>query len=229
MEKFLIFGHVAGGGTVLLLGLLNFLMKKGSNTHRLIGKIYVGAMWWICLSALLLISFYRFSFFLLVISVITFYASFVGIRVLHRKQAGAVRWYDWVVAGATALFGIGLFVYGVYVFFPFSRFSVLGTLSLIFGFFTFRTGWVDLVFFQKGTPTDPKWWLRQHINAISGSYVAAITAFAVQNSAVFIPDQSWRWLAWILPTLIATPLISRMQKKYVGAKAKTQLREAITS
>ena len=116
MEKLLIFSHVFCGVLVLVLGMVNLLNRKGASNHLLIGIIYVSAMWWICLSAALIISFYRFSGFLLVISVLTFYSTFVGVRVLRRKKPGTEQWYDWLVAGLTATFGISLVGYGIYRF-----------------------------------------------------------------------------------------------------------------
>lgn len=108
MDQFFTYSHIICGALVLLLGLINILAKKGTRNHFLIGKIYVGAMWWICISALGIITFYRFNFFLLVIAAITYYTSFVGIRVLKRRVVGSQKWYDWVSAVATALFGFGL-------------------------------------------------------------------------------------------------------------------------
>lgn len=218
MEQLLIYSHILGGSTVLLLGILNFVNRKGGKNHLLIGKIYVGAMWWICLSAFLILSFYRFSFFLLVISVITFYASFVGLRVLRRKKVGSESWYDRAVAALTALFGIGLFGYGIYMFWPFSQFSVIGLLSLIFGYFTFKNGFDDLRFFYRKPTQDQSWWLAQHINAMGGSYIAALTAFAVQNGGIFFADQSYRWLTWVLPTVIFAPVLSIIQRRFMAKR-----------
>ncbi len=221
MEKLLIYSHILSGSTVLLLGILNFVNRKGAKNHLLIGKIYVGAMWWICLSALLILSFYRFSFFLLVISVITFYASFVGLRVLRRKQVGSESWYDRAVAALTSLFGISLFGYGIYVFWPFTQFSVVGLLSLIFGFVTFKNGFDDLRFFYRKPAQDQNWWLSQHIGAMGGSYIAALTAFAVQNGGIFFADQSYRWLTWVLPTMIFAPVLSIIQRRFTSENIQT--------
>jgi uncharacterized membrane protein len=229
MEQFLKYSHILGGSTVLLLGILNFVNRKGAKNHRLIGKIYVGAMWWICLSALLILSFYRFSFFLLVISVITFYASFVGLRVLRRKQVGSESWYDRAVAALTSLFGISLFGYGIYVFWPFTQFSVVGLLSLIFGSITFKNGFDDLRFFYRKPAQDQNWWLRQHIGTMGGSYIAALTAFAVQNGGIFFADQSYRWLTWVLPTVIFAPLLSIIQRRFMAKRLPQAFTKSATT
>ena len=213
MQSLLTYSHIAAGTIVLVLGLLNFVNKKGSRNHIITGRIYVGAMWWICLSAIIIITFYRFSFFLMVIAVLTFYASFVGVRVLNRKKQGSEKWYDWAVSIITAAFGIGLFSYGIWIFIKVEGFHWLGALSLLFGFFAFRSGWKDIRFFLSDKKQEKLWWLYQHISAIGGSYVAAVTAFAVQNSNIFIP-QEYNCLAWVLPAALLSPVITGISKKH---------------
>lgn len=213
MERILILSHVAAGGLVLLLGLVNFINRKGGRFHKTSGKWYVGAMWWICLSALLVMVFYRFSFFLLVISVLTFYTSFAGIRVLRRKEFGRGQWYDWLVSALTALFGAGLILYGIRLGLIHGLEPIV-VLSFFFGFVTLKTGYDDLRFFQSPQMPDKKWWLRQHISAMGGSYIAAVTAFAVQNSEFFIPIESLRWLTWVIPAAIGSPVVSIFVRKH---------------
>jgi len=219
MEKFLIISHIVCGGTVLLLGLIQMIGKKGSKNHVLFGKIYVGAMWWICLSALAIISFYRFSAFLMVIAVLTFYASFTGVRVLKRRSVGNEKWYDWTVAILTALFGIGLISYGIYLYFNTSQ-SILALLCILFGTFTFINSYADLRFFINKKINTPLWWMKQHIGAMGGSYIAAVTAFAVQNPNLFMPGSSYQWLLWILPAIIGNPIIAIASRKWVKSPAK---------
>ncbi|MEQ8626403.1 hypothetical protein [Ekhidna sp.] len=215
MEQLLIISHVFCGATVLLLGLIQMINRKGGSNHKIIGRIYVGAMWWICLSAWSIILFYRFSTFLMVIAVLTFYASFTGVRVLRRKEVGSEKWYDRVVALITGLFGIGLMVYGGYLAF-YTNNQILGILCSVFGFFMSHSGFQDLRFFIRKSSVDKSWWLKQHIEAMGGSYIAAITAFAVQNPNIFLPGSSYQWLLWILPAAIGSPLISIMSKKWMG-------------
>lgn len=213
MEQFLIFSHIFCGGTVLLLGIFQMLNSKGGKNHILFGKIYVIAMWWICFSALSIITFYRFSAFLMVIAVLTFYASFVGVRVLKRKKLGTEKWYDWAVSIATALFGIGLIIYGGYIFFN-DISTVLAFLCILFGAFTGFSAFQDLRFFVKADTNEKQWWLYQHISAMGGSYIAAITAFAVQNPGIFMLEgSSYQWLLWILPGVVGSPIITRVIRK----------------
>lgn len=213
MEQFLIISHIICGGTVLLLGLFQMFNRKGGKNHIILGKVYVGAMWWICLSALSIIAFYRFSAFLMVIAVLTFHSSFVGVRVVRRKKPGNEKWYDWTVAIATALFGAGLIGYGGYVYFTTDS-TVLAFLCVGFGFLTLKNATDDIRFFMKPNVNEKHWWLYQHIGAMGGSYIAALTAFAVQNPNIFMPNSSNQWLLWILPGVIGTPVITVAIKRW---------------
>ena len=213
MEQFLIISHILCGGTVLLLGLIQMFNRKGGKNHIILGKIYVGAMWWICLSAISLITFYRFSAFLLVIAVLTFHSSFVGLRVVKRKTPGSEKWYDWTVSIATSFFGLGLIAYGGYVYFFESK-TILAALCAGFGALTFKNAIDDIRFFIKSNVSEKHWWLYNHIGAMGGSYIAALTAFAVQNPNIFMPNSSNQWLLWIIPGVIGTPIITLAIKRW---------------
>ncbi len=218
MYKTLIINHVVLGSLALLSGLIIMLLPKGSRFHVRLGWLYTICMFLVCASAFSIIAFYRFSFFLMVIGVLTFYSTFVGIRVSRRKKDGAVQWYDWLVAIFTCAFGIGLIGYGVGLIIKIQAFHALILLSFIFGVFTFNNGWTDLVAFRKKDFGNRKWWLRQHISAMGGSYIAAVTAFAVQNGQIFLSDTSWHWTLWVLPGVIGGIIISRTTEK-MGLKA----------
>lgn len=213
MENLLIYTHILAGITVLLLGMISFANRKGSKNHILIGRIYVGSMWWICLSGLSLIIIYRFSMFLLVISVMTFYASFSGLRILRRRKTGRAEWYDWVVAVVTGLFGLTLIGYGISRIFLDQNY-VLALLSGIFGAFASISAMQDIKFFFQKTKAQNSWWIRQHIGAMGGSYIAAITAFGVQNVHKIPVDASISWLVWILPTIFLAPVLSLFKRRY---------------
>ena len=218
MTQALIFLHVACGALVLLVGLILMFRPKGTRLHRRLGWMYVLAMWTICLSAFLLIAFHRFSFFLMVVGVLTFYFTFVGVRVVRRPKQGKEQWYDWVVSIVTFAFGLGLIGYGIYVAFLVGGFHVVALLGLIFGFGTAQTAWKDIRFFvSKGEP-ERKWWLYQHINAMGGSYIAAVTALAVQNGNAFLPGASYGWLLWILPGIVGSFVVGGAIRRIRGTE-----------
>lgn len=213
MEPILIFSHIFAGSTALLTGLILMLRPKGTKTHIRLGWVYSISMFTICLSALTIISFYRFSFFLMVVGVLTFYSTFVGVRVTRRKEVGTEQWYDWGAAIITCLFALGLFGYAIYIF-KIAGWHWVGFLSIVFGVLTFSRGWTDLVFYRKKKADHSQWWLHNHINAMGSSYIAAVTAFVVQNGDAWMPDTSFQWLFWILPGAIGGTIISRVIRRH---------------
>ena len=213
MHQILTALHVIAGGFTLLVGLVIMLGKKGGKRHIQLGWSYVIAMWVICLSAFSIIAFYRFSFFLMVIGVLTFHFTFVGVRVMRRSKNGTEQWYDWLVSIMTALFGLGLIGYAVHIFLLVGGYHMVSLLSAIFGIGTLATAWKDLkVFIQK--PALPKnWWIEKHISMMGGSYIAAVTALAVQNGTFLLPSPSYSWLLWVMPGVIGGRVISRVIRR----------------
>lgn len=213
MEPFLIYAHIFAGGTALVTGLILMLRPKGTKTHIRLGWVYSISMFTICLSALAIISFYRFSFFLMVIGVLTFYSTLVGVRVTRRKQIGTEKWYDWAASIITCLFAFGLFGYAFHVF-NIAGWHWVGFLSILFGGLSFLNGWKDLVFFYKKNADHKQRWLHNHINAMGSSYIAAVTAFVVQNGDAWMPETSFKWVFWVLPGVIGGTIIGRVIRKY---------------
>lgn len=54
----------------------------------------------------------------------------------------------------------------------------------------------------------PRRWLPLHVRGMGGSYIALVTALAVVNAG-------GRWAAWVLPTLVGTPLIELAVRRAV--------------
>lgn len=212
MDTFLTYSHILAGSIALLIGLILMTRPKGTRTHVIMGWIYSGSMFWICASALLIIAFYRFSFFLMVVGVLTFYSTFVGIRVTRRRSVDAQKWYDWLASIITCMFGLGLYGYAIHIFGQ-AGWHWVGLLSVLFGTLTILNAGRDLRFFIQNQTNDPKWWMHQHINAMGSSYIAAVTAFAVQNGDAWMPDSSLNWLLWIAPGLLGGTIIGRVIRK----------------
>jgi hypothetical protein len=64
-----------------------------------------------------------------------------------------------------------------------------------------------------------KGWLRAHVAGQGGSYIAMVTALFVVNTGGAYA------LAWVLPTLIGTPIIRRVSNQIaVGKRPKSWLR-----
>lgn len=215
LEKMLIYSHVIAGITSLLMGLSSaFIGKKGGKLHRQLGKIFFGSMFWVFISAMLIISFVRFNSFLMVIAVFSFYMAFSGYRVLKIKRTMKVEAIDWIAAVITILFGLTMLGMGVNYLLQSNFSSVLGYLSLFFGFFTAQTGWQNYKGFKRLAEAEKMWWWFAHMNSMSGSLIASITAFLVQNGRIFNLPSDLGWILWILPAFVGLPLISYWARKY---------------
>ncbi|MGM7703505.1 DUF2306 domain-containing protein [Pseudalkalibacillus sp. Hm43] len=64
-------------------------------------------------------------------------------------------------------------------------------------------------------------WMRLHIGGMLGSYIGIITATIVVNiEKVPVLNELPVLLFWFLPTIIGTPMIARVTKKYVRTKKR---------
>lgn len=212
LETVILTTHVAAGFASLFLGIFNLLNKKGAKTHRRLGMAYFYSMFYVFISALIILVFFRFTFFLTAIAVFSFYMCFSGYRVLKRKKAGQAALIDKIAAGLAMTFGLVLFGTGVY--FIVKSKMVLGILSIVFGLATFNAGWQDVRIFRLKEMKDKQWWWYHHMQAMIGSLIAATTAFLVQNGVKMFPGFPYPWLFWLLPAAIGTPLIIVWIRRY---------------
>lgn len=56
-------------------------------------------------------------------------------------------------------------------------------------------------------------WLIGHLQRMTGAFISSMTAFLVINAKYF-PDTITRFVYWLLPTIVFTPLIVKWSKKY---------------
>ena len=212
LEKFFRISHASAGGVVLLTGFLAILIKpRGNKFHRRIGKIYFYGMTWIFLSSIGII-FFKFNFFLSMISVFSFYLCFSAYRVLQRKTPNLITGMDWAGAIITILSGVLFVIFGLFIIITNQSMS-FAILSIFFGLFTIRTAWQDIVIFRKKTYDEKMWWYFHHAGNMMGSFIAAITAFTVQNLPKLTPNFEYNWLYWVLPTIVGIPILSSILKK----------------
>lgn len=215
IEKALIISHVVAGVTTLISGLMAaFVGKKGGKLHRQVGSVFYWAMFWIFISALLIISFFRFSAFLLVIAVFSWYMTFSGVRGLKMKKTMKVEPIDWIAALVTLIAGVAFIGMGINYELKSGWSSVIGYLSLFFGFFTTAIAWNNIHRFRNLAHAQKMWWWFAHMRSMCGALIASISAFAVQNGEIFRLPSEMTWLPWVLPTIIGAPMISYWVWKY---------------
>lgn len=217
LETASVVSHVAAGFTALVMAPLAMMTQKGGSQHRRWGKIYFWAMFAIFVTALALV-YFRPNFFLFMISILSFYGAFTGYRALYRKRpalgAGPL-WLDWLGAGVAAVAGLVFLAWGGLTAFGLLATEippVFGLVGVGFGVSLGLYAVSDIRSFLQPSP-DRNWWWYYHIARMSGSYIAAVTAFTVQNVTRHMPADL-AWLPWVLPALIGTPLIARTIRHY---------------
>lgn len=203
--------HIAGGAVGLLSGIVNMIAQKGDSRHKIVGKVFSVSMLTAGLSSLVLSAIHP-NLFLFMVGVFTVYMVATGNRYLHLKMLNhhqKPQRIDWFLTIAMLLSGV-LFV-------------SLGTLNLVksntFGLVFITFGIIGLLFVRndfanyRGKSQISNYWLLQHIQRMTGAFIASTTAFLVVNARYF-PEYIPSFIFWILPTLIFTPLIIKWSKKY---------------
>ncbi|HRE80354.1 MAG TPA: hypothetical protein PLN52_04860 [Opitutaceae bacterium] len=222
-NRLLIIAHVAGGVGTLILGPMAMMARKGGKRHVDWGKLYYRLMMWVLISAIVLSVTRRFVFFLVAVTVLSFYSTFTGVRCLYQKGKAAANargnWLDWGITGLVFLFALGMLGYGLFT----PRVPLtLAILSTVFGSLLLIDSSRDLLRYRRPSQ-DPLWWLYYHISRMIGSYIAAVTAFAVNQIAPRVSPNLQLWV-WIGPALIFVPLIIGWKIHY-RRKAKRSRRD----
>ena len=123
---------------------------KGNQLQRKAGKVYFFAMTYVFISAVTLSSI-KFIPFLFMISFLSYYGCFHGVRILKLKQlhkGQSPAWYDWFAAGLTVLAGLSFIAYGSWGLMQINSSAIAG-LSIFFGVFTINSGLRSVILFVR--------------------------------------------------------------------------------
>lgn len=222
--------HLASALTTLGSGPLAMITRKGGRNHRLAGKVFFWGMFGIFSSGLVMLL-HRFNFFLLIITILSFYGALTGYRVLYRKTAvSPANLLDKTSAWLALAAGSGFIGWGAV-----SLLGIMATgmppvfagLGIGFGFIIANMARMDLVSFKRPS-TDKRWWWYYHMDRMLSAYMATVTALAVQTAGYILPDQL-QWLAWVTPGLVGTPLISYWISRYRRQFGDVQQKTAVAS
>jgi hypothetical protein len=210
----------AGLGTLALATFWSAgLSRKGSPVHRAAGKLYLLVMTGLLAVAVPMsveVLLNRspvggaFLLYLLVIVVTAVWLSWRAIRDKRNwaRYTGPVyRGLMWLnLASALVIAGIGLFVaQGMQLIIV--SFSGIG----LFSFVSMRR-------FARSQPEDPRWWLREHLNAMLGNGVATHIAFLGIGLPKLLPmvaGPTLQNLAWLGPLVVAFVAGSWLTRKYL--------------
>ena len=223
----LLYIHVTCGAVAFLCAPVALLTVKGGRKHRQWGKIYFWAMTGVAVTALTL-SLALPIFFLAMVAVFSFYASFAAYRVLYLKdlsRGGRPRPIDWFAAILTLCSSFLLFLMGflkpylMHVGVIHIAGHAVSIVSVVFGILGMRLSQHSLRNFLK-PPTEKMFWWFSHMQGMIASYIAAMTAFSAVNLGHWFGPAWWVWL-W--PTILGVPAISlwtRYYKKKFAPKPK---------
>ena len=214
--KTLLLAHVLTGGAGLFTGSLVMMLNKGTKNHFMLGKIFIISM---VVSSIVgfAMSILHPNLFLLIVAVFTLYLLGTGQRFLSLKKLGQGQkpaQIDYLLTYSMLLFGLGFVFYGIYLLVNGNGF---GSVLLVFGLISLLMTYKDFKLYSGKTKFKNDWML-VHIQRMTGAYIASLTAFLVVNNS-FLPAV----LAWLLPTIIFTPLIIWHCKKRVIKKSVATL------
>jgi uncharacterized membrane protein len=216
LYKGLLLLHIAAGTVALLSGAAALMAVKGRKGHKQTGTVYNYCMYIVGISALVMTTM-KFNPFLLSISVFTLYLSFSGMRAMQYWRVGRQSLtlrgkLPYLLAVITALFMI---------LYPFIQMAIANTAFVpvlsIFGSIMLILSVRDLQLLadENTTGKQNRVWLMQHIGKMSGSYIAAATAFLVNNVSL-----KPAWIVWILPTVVGSVLTTIASRKWSKRLAK---------
>ena len=211
--------HITAGALALISGVVAMTSKKGQRLHRLSGKIFFWSMTVTCVLGLNAGIFRPGLLLFIPIALISFYQVASGYRILyiknlHKGQNPA--WVDWLLTISITITTLGFIGWGIL--------SLQEDIFLAIVLFAFSTIGiyccaVDLYHYIK-KPTDKNYWLFIHIFRMSHGFIAALTAFLVNNSKLFkfLPQV----LLLIIPISIGQPIITSIIWTYRRKKGKAE-------
>ena len=223
MQQFLkltLYLHVFAGFTALTTGLVPMFSKKGSRTHTTWGKVFYWAMFVVALTALIRFQMKLNLIFLAGIAVFSFYNTFTGVRLVHRKDNPKPKFIDWFGAILMVISSMGMLYFSYLAYRNNNVFYM--TLFVIFGLFMLLLSLEDLRVFagkkqiDNDVPLQTRYWFQNHISRMGGAYIATVTAFLVVNNPPQIPGL----VVWIAPGVIGGFIIGRTRKFYMDKFGK---------
>ena len=112
---------------------------------------------------------------------------------------------DWTLFGLMSIFALLFVGYGIT---SLIKNNNMGFVLIVFGIISFLMLAADWRVFQ-GNIKRKNYWLLLHLQRMMAAYIASLTAFLVVNNT-YLPGP----IAWLLPTLIITPLIVKWSGQY---------------
>lgn len=168
-----IFIHILFGTIAIFIGLAPYFTEKGGRYHRLFGRIFLVLMAIVIITALNGVIFFRDRPFLTIVTLLSFYTSYSGYRVLKTKEAGFMR-QDFMVM----LLVIGMALYFVA---HFQTANILWHASVVYYLLSYvfiLVGFDIIRYFFPSFIQVKRFWVYEHIYKMTGSFTALVSAGA---------------------------------------------------
>lgn len=204
--KTLLFLHVSFGFASLVLFWLPVFMKKGGKGHRVIGRLYVYAMWVVVGTAAMLsiknliIGKYFMAVFLGFISLITSNTLWYGMAILRRnaQEQKMFQVTHTVLDGLMSVCGLALLVWGIYL-------GGNGNALLLIIFGTLGCTVIPSFVRKLRKPYKKEDRIKGHMVGLLTSGIAAYSAFFVFGGYTWmekILPGMWQVLPWVAPGVV---------------------------
>ena len=216
LRPWLIVPHGALGAAVLLLGVVVLATKKGTPQHVRLGRWFYWAMMVSVALAIPVMLLSR-NWFLLLVSVLSFYMLVAGRREVQRHKEGTgFTTFDRVFTLATLVSCLGLMAWGGWRL-AMGRGGGFGWVFVGIGGLGTNLAW-DAWKRRDGPPRHRLAWMEDHVGMMIGCFIAAVTAFSSVNlTRVGLPV----FVIWLAPSAFLVPLVvweSRKIQKMAGVK-----------
>ncbi len=236
LHELLVILHIAVGSVALVLFWAPAFTRKGSALHKLAGRYYVRAMMTVVISAAIssimvlvdpigirhpgvefspedverrAMNYRMFSLFLLMLAVLVFASLRHGIEALKTAREPDRLRRPLHRANAFVLGGLALAVGAFGVIHWQILLMIFAGISLVFSVGLYRDGLVEA--------PDAKERMRMHLGSMIGSGIGAHTAFFAFGGSRFLSEiltGQWQVIPWVLPAIIGTLAIRRLEKRY---------------
>lgn len=206
MKEYILLTHGISGYVIFVLGLAQYLMKKGGKNHRIIGRIYLYT-WFVLVASGAYIGNVMITF----LGLFGLYYAISGARfAMVKKQPNSSFDKALSVLGLLCSISILASAYIVYNNGNLNFAIIFVFFGLIFSINVSKD--VRAMFFgiNKNRLSEHRmYWYFEHYTRFTISFIAALTAFsAIQNITGVVV------INWLLPTLIGTIYLVAMGKKH---------------
>ncbi|MFC3716180.1 hypothetical protein ACFONC_08455 [Luteimonas soli] len=222
--RWFLFIHVAAGTVALATYWTAAAMRKGTPRHRLAGRAFLLAMLPVLASGVPLSLAIAergrpltaiFLGYILLLTGSACWSAWRAIRDRNHRERYFGPMY-WIFAALVGVSGLGVAVMGTMI--GALLFQVFGAVGVAAG--------VDSVVQWRRAPDNPRWWLREHFNAMIGNGIAVHIAFVSIGLRSVLAELDLvvvQYLAWFGPLVVAVVAAVWLNRKYGGARARASL------